>query len=307
MVSGLRYAAVGLALICCVISAAMADDVKKGAYQLTLGERSPQSPIAKQSERCGWPLAAINQGNHEKDYNIEAESFEVWVPESYADDGTWGLLVWISAGGDGKVIRPWKDLLEKHKLVWIGPNKAGNPRAMWCRAGLALDAAHAMKQRYNLDPDRSYIAGGSGGGRMSSMLGVAYPDVFTGGMYIIGCNYFRDMPHPDKPNTSWRRSFSPPPAKLLADAKRKSRHVLLTGEKDANQLQTKVNYEKGFKKDGFALVTYLEVPGMGHSMPPLEWIDKALTFLDTIPDTTRKVPPKPQPRTTGSEPSSRKP
>src|SRR5688572_13589059 len=81
--------------------AAARGDVRTGAYQLKLTERSPQSPIARQSERCGWPLAAINQGKQEKDYTIGEESFEVWVPDSYTDDGTWGLMVWISAGGDG--------------------------------------------------------------------------------------------------------------------------------------------------------------------------------------------------------------
>jgi hypothetical protein len=297
-----------LALIFCCAWTATAEEAKKGSYQLKLTDRSPLSAIARQAERCGWQLAAINKSQHEKDYDIAGESFEVWVPDAYTDDGTWGLMVWISPGGNGAVIRQWQELLEEHKLVWIGPNKAGNPRAMWCRAGLALDAAHAMKQRYTLDPERCYVAGLSGGGRMSSMLGVAYPDVFTGGMYIIGCNYYRDIPHPDKPNTYWRRSFSAPPAKLLADARRKSRHVLLTGEKDENQLQTKINYEKGFRKDGFALVSYLEVPGMGHSMPPLEWVEKGLTFLDTIPDSARRVPPRPRPReASGSAPSSRKP
>src|SRR3712207_8867036 len=33
-------------------------------------------------------------------------------------------------------------------------------------------------------------------------------------------------------------------------------------------------------KDGFAHVTYLEVPGMAHVHPPAEWFEKGLEFLD---------------------------
>jgi predicted esterase len=199
--------------------------------------------------------------------------------------------VWISAGENGRVMGQWKELLIKHKLLWVGANGAGNPRAMWCRAGLALDAAHMMKQRYKIDPARVYVAGFSGGGRMSSMVGVAYPDVFAGGMYMGGCNFYRDMPVPitaeerqaKEPQKYWRGTYKPPPLKYLTDAKKKSRHVLVTGENDPNRPQAKFNYQNGFKKDGFLNVLDIEVPGIGHQPPSNEWVEKAMAFLDERP------------------------
>src|SRR6185436_20034892 len=132
---------------------------------------------------------------------------------------------------------------------------------------LCIDAVHNMKKLYDIDPNRVYIAGVSGGGRISSMLGVCYPDVFKGGMYIVGCNYFREMEAPNTGGKVWHRGYAQPKADLFDQAKKNVSHVLLTGETDGNREQTKEYYEKGFKKDGFLHVTYIEVPGMGHQPP----------------------------------------
>jgi poly(3-hydroxybutyrate) depolymerase len=177
------------------------------------------------------------------------------------------------------VNREWTSVLDKHHLIWISANRAGNSRSVMVRLGLALDAAANMKTRYSIDPDRIYVAGGSGGGRCASMLGVSCPDVFHGGVYIIGCDYFREIPT-GEPNKIWPRSYSQPSPRLLGFAKQRSRHVLLTGEQDMNRPQTKANFEQGFRRDGFEHVEYLEVPGMGHRLPPADWIEKAVQFLD---------------------------
>jgi poly(3-hydroxybutyrate) depolymerase len=133
-----------------------------------------------------------------------------------------------------------------------------------------------MKKLYEIDANRVYISGVSGGGRISSMLGVCYPDVFKGGIYIVGCNYFREMTAPNTGGKVWHRGYAQPPADLFNQAKKNVSHVLLTGETDMNREQTKEYYEKGFKKDGFLHVTYIEVPGMGHQPPNSEWFEKAL-------------------------------
>jgi len=277
-------------------SAVAADDAKTGAYQTTFTERSPQSAIEYQARRFGWNITQLRASEFEKDYDLNNESFEVNVPESYKAGDGWGLFVWVTAGGRGNLHEGWRNVLEKHKLLWIGPNKVGNERAVWCRMGLAVDAVFNMKKRYDIDANRVYIAGASGGGRVSSMLGVCYPDIFKGGMYIIGCNFYREMTAPNTGGKVWHRGYAPPPAEILAQAKKSVSHVLLTGETDPNREQTNEYYEKGFKKDGFLHVTYIEVPGMGHQPPNSEWFEKGLlAAMEDVQASAAASPAKAEP------------
>jgi len=259
---------------------AFADEPRTGAFQTSFTERSPLSALAIQVPRFGGSLTALKASGKDNDYDLKDETFEVYVPQAYKAGDGWGLFVFDSAGGRGNLHEAWREVLEKHKLIWIGPNKAGNDRLPLCRFGLCIDAVHNMKKLYDIDPNRVYIAGVSGGGRISSMLGVCYPDVFKGGMYIVGCNYFREMEAPNTGGKVWHRGYAQPAADLFNQAKKNVSHVLLTGETDGNREQTKEYYEKGFKKDGFQHVTYIEVPGMGHQPPNAEWFEKGLVAME---------------------------
>ena len=259
-----------------------AEDPRTGAFQTTFTDRSPLSALEISVPRFGGTLTALKASGKDNDYNLANESFEVWVPESYKAADGWGLFVFDSPGGRGNLHEEWRQVLEKHKLIWIGPNNAGNDRLPLCRFGLCIDAVHNMKKLYDIDPNRVYIAGVSGGGRISSMLGVCYPDIFKGGMYIVGCNYFREMEAPNTGGRVWHRGYAQPKAELFTQAKKNVSHVLLTGETDMNREQTKEYYEKGFKKDGFLHVTYIEVPGMGHQPPNAEWFEKGVMAMEDV-------------------------
>src|SRR6266568_5261614 len=145
-----RWLIILIALVTPVSWARAADQAKSGAYHTTFTDRSPLSAIEAQAKRFGWRMADLNASQYEKDYDLGNEAFEVNVPDSYKAGDGWGLLVWVSAGGGGNVHESWRDVLEKHKLMWIGPNKVGNERAIWCRMGLAIDAAQNMKKRYDI-------------------------------------------------------------------------------------------------------------------------------------------------------------
>jgi hypothetical protein len=55
---------------------------------------------------------------------------------------------------------------------------------------------------------------------------------------------------------------------------------LVSSEKDFNRADTRIVWEQGFKKEGFPMASYFEVPGIGHTLPSAEWLEKALQFLD---------------------------
>jgi poly(3-hydroxybutyrate) depolymerase len=258
---------------------------KTGAFQIKIPERCKDSAIPSIIARLGWgTMESVKQSHAEQDYNLADETFEVYVPADYTGKEPYGLFVWVNPGPDGKVHGSWAKVLDKHKLIWVGANNSGNNRSGWIRMGLALDAVNYMPTKYNIDKNRVYVSGASGGGRCSSMLGVAYPEYFTGGSYpIIGCNFYRRVEVSaggvGKGAEFYPQSFKRPAAKLWDAVTKERRHAYLTGDNDPNRQQTELNY-KAAKKDGFKHITYIQVPGMGHQPPDAEWFEKGIVALD---------------------------
>jgi hypothetical protein len=275
---------------------------RTGAYQTTFTKRSDLSALPVVSRRMKWSIEAMTNTRQKLDYDLSNESFEVYVPPAYDGKEPYGLVVWVSFGGGGVVAdKTWIDVLNRRKLIWIGPNMAGNSRYWPVRVGLSLDAAANIKSLYRIDEKRVYSAGFSGGGRAASMLGIGFPDVFTGGCYICGCDFYRDVPLAE-PGRFWQRNFFPPPQPVFKLAKTNSRHVLVTGEGDTNQDQMECNY-KAFINDGFQHVTVFEVPRLGHRTPDAKWFEKAIDALDTLPNPATQ-PAGPKPKTPGTIASS---
>ena len=80
------------------------------------------------------------------------------------------------------------DISSGNKLIFISPDKffpngGGVP---YLRQALALDAVHNMRKRYNVEDDRVFVSGFSGGGLVASQLIHGFPDVFHGGFFING-------------------------------------------------------------------------------------------------------------------------
>ena len=260
---------------------------------MSFAVRSELSALPVVSKRLGWSIDAMRKTGQRLEYDLNRASvFDVYVPADYDGSSTYGLIVWISFGGGGQIpIQGWSDVLDRHKLIWIGPGMAGNDQYWPIRVGKGLDAAANMKSLYRIDDRRVYAAGLSGGGRAASMLGVGFPDVFTGGCYIVGCDFYRDVPL-GVPGKFWARNFFAPPRPLFTLAKTRSRYVLFTGEGDINREQTECNY-KAFLNDGFEHVTLLEPPALGHGAPDPEWFEKGIEALDANPvATTQRSRPK---------------
>ncbi len=251
---------------------------KLGLYDTTFTKRSPLSSVEAITERFRYELEQPLS-----DYMLAEESFSVYVPEAYDGTEPYGLLVWINAGAQGEPPQEYRVVLDHYKLIWVGANNSGNDRNFWHRAGLALDGMYNIKQQYRIDPMRMYISGISGGGRSASRVGLIYADEFAGMFAIIGVDFFTRLPHEDSTATRlvfWAPAFMPPSPHILRRAKRDGRYVLLTGETDGNRIQTLTTYQYGYQRAKFEHVTYLEVPGMGHALPPNDWFAKGIGALD---------------------------
>ncbi len=208
-------------------------------------------------------------------FDIRREKFTVRSPADI--NASWGLFIWIDAGNTPNLPESWRPVLERQRLVFIGAHQSGNPRPIFDRFRMAIEANQQMRRRHAIDPARVYVSGFSGGGRVASMLGVAYPDIFSGALPFMGVNFYKDLPTPD--GKTFGLSYRPDD-ELLDVARKDTRHVLVTGEKDFNRANTRAAFDVGYRKEGFAHVHYLEVPGHAHSLPDAAWFEKALKLLD---------------------------
>jgi dienelactone hydrolase len=253
-----------------------------GRYRTAFSERSPLSGIDTFLDRFDLDRSAIAAADPAAGaYDLAAETYEVFVPDTYRPGEKAGLLVWVSPGASGAIHNP--DLLKvlaERRMIWIGANNSGNTRPRWTRMGLALDAVHNMKRLYDLDESRIYVIGYSGGGRTASALAMVYPEAFDGAFCVYGVDFYRAVAVPDKPGAHWPPAYPPPPRSEARRVKQEHRYVLLTGELDFNRAQTKVYYGE-LVDDGFAHVTYLEIPGASHySGIGGEWFARGLAALD---------------------------
>lgn len=253
-----------------------------GRYKTSFTDSSPLSGVQVFTQRYGLEPAEIDAVDPTGGrYDLAEESFEVFVPESYRAERPAGLFVWVSPTPYGGLTRQeLMDVLAEKGLIWIGANRSGNGRPKWTRMGLALDAVHNMKRLYNVDPDRVYVAGYSGGGRVASGLAMVYPEVFQGAFCVYGVDFYRRVSRTDMPGAHWLPGFPEPPRSRAKEVKTEHRYVLLTGELDFNRTQTKAYYRE-LLDDGFEHVLYLEIPGADHYTGVAgEWLARAIDALD---------------------------
>jgi hypothetical protein len=234
-------------------------------------ETAPYSTPEEVARRFGFVQPAPS-------YDVQREKFKLLVPDTYTTNGGWGVLVWVSPGDDAYVRKDWAPELAKHRLLFVGACNAGNNRNPIDRIRLALDAAFNVSRRFGVDGKRIYVGGLSGGGRIASMLGIAYGDIFKSALCICGVNFYKNVP---ASGGKFYPATYVPPQELVLEA-RKNRFVLLTGEEDMNRQATKDTWIGGFRASGFQNVLCLDVKSMKHELPGAPVLNTALNYLDGV-------------------------
>jgi len=259
-----------LALLPLGVSAAGYANFKHGDSTI----RVPRPAIQSGAEELQWRLHSVSRPGP---FDIRKETFELIIPRSYSHEKPHGLFLWISPGNRPSIPASWRPELAKRRLIFAGARNSGNRRNIFDRMRMAIDLNHHLRTSFNIDPDRVHLSGFSGGGRVASMLGVCYADMFPRTIPFMGVNYYRQIP------AGKDRVFNPsyiPDEQILQIAKRQCRFVLVTGEKDFNRLNTLAMFEHGFRKDGFQFVRCVELPGIGHRLPGADRLAEILDLID---------------------------
>ena len=212
------------------------------------------------------------------DGGTATESYHVRVPDDYDPARPAGVIVFIPAGDNPDRGGQYREVTGDRNLIWISPAGVGNKMDVPWREWSAIQAARALGERYNLDPDRMYVAGFSGGGRVASRLAVVGSDFFDGLIAVCGVNHYAGVPHEEGGTIDgfWSR----PNASLLNKAKQFNRLVLITGSEDFNLQNTRNTFER-MRADGFTMAAYVEQEGLGHTFPDAEHFARAVELLDS--------------------------
>ncbi len=236
--------------------------------------RITNSPPQAGADEVKWRLHAQEDP---PPFDVAREKFQLLVPSAYRHDEPWGLFIWISPSATPALLSEWEPILAVRRLILVSAYEGGNERNIFDRVRLAVCANVELRKRFNIDGRRVYVAGFSGGGRVASMVGVAWADMFSGTLPFMGVNFYTDVTAAD--GKTYGLNYIPDD-EVLALAKKNCRYVLVTGEKDFNRANTQAVFEKGFKLEGFKHARYLEAPLHGHTPPPARWLEEALGFLD---------------------------
>jgi predicted esterase len=238
---------------CCLIDPVLADDeaglAQVGSFTVTT------SPMAILGEDGAENFAAIVSADEEIEW-------EFTVPENYDPQNPPGLLVYISPSNSGYIPRGWGRLTTSKNLIWVAANNSGNQVQVARRLTYALLAVGLAGDRYEIDGERIYLSGFSGGARVSGLLAASYPGVFRGAIYIGGAEI-------------WGPEEKPPNLTAMQN----NRYAFLVGSEDGNR-RSAVNVRDRYTEAGHTHTLLKIIRQMGHVLPEARHMIVALDYLD---------------------------
>ncbi len=253
---------------------------KTGTFMVDGPPVDPQM-FAQVIARSGGDQSIINfklpnngaDQKHPENYTL-ASHFAVYVPPGYQADGTWGVIVGIGTVDTTAVLDNWKAICDRRHFLIIAPQDTANEHYQPWRVSMALKGLQEMSRRYKFSAARTFLVGGSGGGRVSSITVILYPDLFAGAICYCGVDFVQVNGQPSGPNDVFSAR-----AEAIQRAAANDRIYLYTGSKDGNLMEVRQAFD-WYKKIGFRHVTYFEQEGAVHGELSDANFEKGLDWLD---------------------------
>ncbi len=191
----------------------------------------------------------------------EKLTWQLSVPNNYDPEKPAGVIVFIGFAEWGGGKREWNQVLEENNVIWIGLINGGDKKPLNERVLKAILSQAVLARDYNIDANRLYIFGYSGGANVASMLATTKPEMFKGAIY-----YGAALP--------WGKSL-PPKMELL----RKNRFMFMAGskDKDRREMQRIANL---YKAAGVTNTEMVLVANVNRQMPGESYFRQAIEFLD---------------------------
>jgi predicted esterase len=196
-------------------------------------------------------------------YDSTKQTYDLFVPTTKTKQPKAGLpaILFISPGNDSQGWKGCEPFCTAQNFVFIGVRGAGNEVKGPKRVRIILDCFDDVRRQVPLDPDRTYVAGISGGARMACSVAFALPEYFGGIMPVVAGGDMRDEP--------WLRHRIIDRLSIAA----------ITGQTDFNRGEVE-RWKKTFWKELGIRSKVWVVNNMGHSMAPASIVTEALKWLE---------------------------
>jgi hypothetical protein len=234
------------------------------------------------------PAPSVDQKdpNVKYDLNPASEKFYLWTPAG-ADKQVCGLIVFIHADDSFDSLPVgWDKVLSIEHLMLLAPQNAGNDQPVDRRLGLAAMGARLMMAKYQIDPERIYSAGLSGGARMAGRLGFFEPNLFHGTIQCCGADFYTELPKTtprgplDKTDDDDAYGKFSATQEEIDAAKKNVKFNFITGSKDFRHAHILDIYHDGYEKAAFH-ARLADITGGEHAICGPGTLATALLFFDT--------------------------
>lgn len=205
--------------------------------------------------RIDWTFVVTNQSlaNPPADalgggYDSTKQQYELFVPPNYNPKQAYPVVLFISPGDGPGGWKNWEPVCKKQNIIFASPHGAGNNVQTPRRVRIVLDVLDDIRKNYSTDPDRTYVSGFSGGGRIACGVAFALPEYFGGAAPVCAAGDLRDE--------RWLQH-------RLAD---RLSIALVTGETDFNRAECERLRGPLYTALGIRNKVYT-VPKLGHGIP----------------------------------------
>ncbi len=244
------------------------------AWALGFGSPTLLARESVETVRAGAPEVFIERlfpgQSPSPGYRATATTYFLHVPDGYDARRAYPLILAVSPIPSGRFLfESWRTAARKHGILFACPNDAGNEEEVDVRGQKAVDTLFDVRSRYNIDPERIYVTGFSGGGRMSTALVLAFPERFAGHVPIGGIFLEGD------------------PAEIRRLRTRLG-HYIFCGERDPNREESE-EAAKILEAEGIPHHLWI-VPGLDHAIPRAEQGAKIWDWILGREKAARKVP-----------------
>jgi predicted esterase len=146
-------------------------------------------------------------------------------------------MVFVWPADDIQVPADWWKVLRDRHMIYVASRRSGNTENIFDRrVPLALHGYEYVRNKYNVDPERVYIGGFSGGSRTAQRVAMAYPDVFRGAFLVGGSD-----------TLGGESGFTLPSEEISRTLQKRTRFIFSTGGDDsvnrAKDARTRKNLE----------------------------------------------------------------
>lgn len=241
-----------------MLTAAAADPPRPG-YQASVKIAAPT--------RLDWTFALANQSlatppkGWVDDYDSTKQTYELFVPKGFDARKPQAAILFISPGEKPMGHASWQQACQELGVILAGPHAAGNDCPMQRRVRIVMDVLDDLRRKFKIDPDRTYLAGFSGGGRVACAIGFALPEYFGGVIPICAGGELREE--------SWLRQ-------RVID---RLSVALLTGENDFNRGEVE-RWRQPMLADLGLRARAWTCPKLGHAVPGGKGLVEVFRWLE---------------------------